>query len=125
MVYDTQYDSRKSRDFTTTGLELLDKDNLMDHIPGYMKNFRPELYESVNWYMKYSDPALSARYGSGALGDDMRAYQVQIRETGDLSGLTPVTEDTILDRAANNCYLLDWLRRIFLFTLFICFVWKI
>ena len=106
MVYDTQYDSRKSRDFTTTGLELLDKDNLMDHIPGYMKNFRPELYESVNWYMKYSDPALSARYGNGALGDDMRAYQVQIRETGDLSGLTPVTEDTILDRDANNCYLL-------------------
>lgn len=102
MLYDSQYDIKKSGDYSSEYMEILDSYKIYDSIPERYKNFRPELYESVNWYIKYSDPAQCDKYGTGAAFDDSGAIQNQVRN-GDLTGLTPINKDTVMERAKSFC----------------------
>lgn len=101
MLYDSQYDLHVSNDYKCQIMEILDSNKIYDSIPEWYKNFRPEIYEDVNWYIQYMDQAKSSRYGSGAMFDASGAIQNQVRN-GDLSGLTPIDANTVMDKSKGN-----------------------
>lgn len=98
-VYDEELrDKDWKYGFTTKYAEVLNGFPYVDNAPDYIKEYRPEVYESMNWYIFNVPFGASENRGSGVLNDYFNSFWGNIRK-GDLTGLTPITAEKAADRS--------------------------
>lgn len=96
MIYDAENERFVNHESPLSTIEVLNTDKILDSAPENLKNYLPDKYDDVRWYISYVPVEQSAVYGNGGLFDSIPVIMDKVR-SGDLSGLSPITAETPME----------------------------
>ncbi|MCR5375994.1 MAG: InlB B-repeat-containing protein [Lachnospiraceae bacterium] len=101
MIYDAENAKFVNYESPLSTIEVLNTYKILDSTPEVLRNFNPDKYDDVKWYIRYVPDEIAAVKGNGGLFSDIPAVMGEVRN-GDLSGLTPITADTVMESAKGH-----------------------